>query len=590
MRARCGFAWLVVVSLVAGCAGDKSEGAGETDPDADGDGYPASEDCDDTDPSVYPGAVEACDGKDNDCDGVTDLDDADVVGVETGPIDSDGDGFGDPQRVGNFCPGNRPANIADNALDCDDRDDAVNPDGNEVCDDIDNDCDGFVDGDDADATAIPTWSLDGDGDGWGDAVGAFRSCENPGDGYAENGLDCDDSNGEIHPEATESCGDGVDSDCDGADGYEDFRGDGELECAYIIHEGATGALASGDLDGDGETELVFAGLDGVSIAPDPLTDGAATALMTLGAVPVLAIGDLGGDGAADLGVATWSGGEARLLLQEGPISAGLSADDDILLGTSGAPAALLIGDLDGDGGGEALVGLPGASAGTSMLLRIELGGSPQEVLADEALAGLGASLAWVGDVDGDGLDDVAVGAAASDQVLIVGDFDGGDFGLVDSIDGSGGFGHAVAGAGDVDGDGLDDVLVGAPTYGGGAGAVFVIVADHEVRARMDGPAGGASGTSLGVIGDLNQDGNTDVVVGSPGVGEGRADVIIGPLPTGDEGTLDLVAYQLVTDQSGAEAGAAVSGGLDLNSDGYHDLVVALPGVDQTAVFLGVRNW
>ena len=54
MRARCGFAWLVVVSLVAGCAGDKSEGAGETDPDADGDGYPASEDCDDTDPSVYP--------------------------------------------------------------------------------------------------------------------------------------------------------------------------------------------------------------------------------------------------------------------------------------------------------------------------------------------------------------------------------------------------------------------------------------------------------------------------------------------------------------------------------------------------------
>ena len=578
-----------LVALLVGCAGDKGSSEGTADPDADGDGVPASEDCDDTDAAVYPGAPEACDGKDNDCDGAVDLADADVVGVETGPIDSDGDGYGDPGRSADYCAGDPPANIADNADDCDDRDDAINPAGNEICDGEDNDCDGLIDGDDTDAIAIPTWSQDLDGDGYGDAEAGFRSCSSPGEGYVENALDCDDRDAAIHPDAVESCGDGIDADCDGSDGLGRFAGDGELSCAQRLIDGPTTALASGDLQGDGTATLVIGGGAGVSVWSAPMSGAGSEATLTGDTVGALAIGDVDGDGQDDLVVAG-AGAAPELWLASGPIPGAPALGAHASLGSGASVAAVWAGELDADeAGAELLVGRPGDTAGTSSVALV-VDRVARPALESHSLAGLGAAIAAVGDLDGDGVDELAIGAPGDDSVVVVSVVDDGELDGGRTLTESGGFGAALAPVADVDGDGLADLVVGAPRHGDGRGAVFVVLADGTVHARMDGPAGGAAGTALARIGDLNQDGSEDLVVGTPGAAGGRADVVIGPLPSGTEGTLELVAYQLTADEPTARAGETVLGDVDLNGDGYHDFVVSLPGTEQTALFLGVRNW
>jgi hypothetical protein len=204
------------------CDGDVDEDVLDTwYADADGDGYgdvgaatiacsaPAGHvasatDCDDADPETYPSAAERCDGLDNDCDGEIDEDVQD-----TWYADTDGDGYGDAGAPLDAC--DPPSAYVADDTDCDDTSDQALPGGTEVCDGLDNDCDGTVDEDDAiDAS---TWYADADGDGFGDDAAPTTACEQPSTAVDDD-TDCDDLDADIHPDADEIC-DSIDNDCDG---------------------------------------------------------------------------------------------------------------------------------------------------------------------------------------------------------------------------------------------------------------------------------------------------------------------------------------------------------------------------------------
>ena len=173
-------------------------------PDGDGDGSCVCEDCNDEDESNFPGNEEACDGHDNDCDGFADCADPDVE-------DADGDG-------------------ACVCTDCDDADDNNFPGNPEVCDDADNNCDDEVDN----GLNFIDWYEDADGDGHGDVDTLVYICDGPpGAEWVQVGDDCDDDDPENYPGNNEAC-DGQDNDCDGQidndvnydDWYYDGDGDG----------------------------------------------------------------------------------------------------------------------------------------------------------------------------------------------------------------------------------------------------------------------------------------------------------------------------------------------------------------------------
>jgi hypothetical protein len=174
-----------------------------TSADADGDGVSECDgDCDDHDAARRPGATEVCDGADvdEDCDGST-----------YGSLDTDGDGYASAACCnGTVC-----------GPDCDDSRAGVNPIAPEVCNAIDDDCDGLVD----EGLPVATYAADCDHDGAGDATApGFTGCVAPsappaqcaGGDWVTNTNDCNDSDASIHRGAADFCDDLIDSDCDPA--------------------------------------------------------------------------------------------------------------------------------------------------------------------------------------------------------------------------------------------------------------------------------------------------------------------------------------------------------------------------------------
>jgi hypothetical protein len=166
-------------------------------------GVEAAGDCDDFDAEVREGLDEACDEKDNDCDG--DVDD----GVTTTYFpDDDGDGHGVRAGALEACaPGPGVSTLDD---DCDDADGSAYPGAPEDCDGVDDDCDGDAD----EGLATQRLWEDADGDGYGDPAHPTVGC-GPAPGVADNALDCDDADASLSPDAIEARGDNADDDCDG---------------------------------------------------------------------------------------------------------------------------------------------------------------------------------------------------------------------------------------------------------------------------------------------------------------------------------------------------------------------------------------
>ena len=198
---------LLGLALLVGCVNDV--GVVKTDPDTaedavdrDGDGFPAtSGDCDDDDPAVYPGHSEACDEVDTDCDGEIDED-----VTSTFYSDADADGWGDVDAPVSACE--EPEAASARVGDCDDGDAAVNPDAVEVCNGVDDDCQGGIDD-----GVKSTFYMDADADGFGDSALPFEECSAP-EGTVDNDGDCDDTDAAVNPDALEVCNE-LDDDCDG---------------------------------------------------------------------------------------------------------------------------------------------------------------------------------------------------------------------------------------------------------------------------------------------------------------------------------------------------------------------------------------
>jgi hypothetical protein len=595
---------LLLLPLLAAC--DRTDKSDDPPVDADGDGFFSDEDCDDADPAVNPDAQEVCNGVDDDCDGDVDIEDPDVQGTSSWPVDSDGDGYGDPSLSADGC--SQPEGTADNTDDCDDRDSSVNPGADELCDGVDNDCDGDVDAEDSDPVGVSFWAPDADGDGFGDADQGVYACESPEDGWINNANDCDDADAAVYPEAPETCGDGADADCDGYDGPPAFDGSGTLACAQVWWDGESGVsglgaavAGAGDVDGDGLPDVVatsegaawlFTGI----VGGGGDTSDAHVEVTPLGSGAAVAGGDLDGDAFADLVVGDPVAGEVALLAGAaagGTVDPGAGGALSLLgtLALPGAGGAVAVVD-DHDGSGAAAVAVGGPESGAAWVFIGPFSGTLGEAQASAEVATTGdrVAVAGIGDADGDGKGDLVVGdpgAGGGDgRVLFVRDLS--VEARLTGADGEGA-GWSVSPAGDWDGDGTLDVAIGAPgsdAEAAGAGAVWIVsgdvsgdaaIADVAIAVLTGREAGQAAGTSVATAGDVNGDGFVDLLVGAPGTdgGRGAALVVLGPVE--DEASLGDVAYSEQGEAAADAAGTAVGGAGDVDGDGIDDVLVGAPG-------------
>lgn len=210
--------------------------------DNDSDGYsPAAGDCNDGNSKINPAAVEHCDSVDEDCDGVTD---DGAIDQKTWYIDNDGDGYGaNTTYVSCQAPGDGWVTAGG---DCNDNNIAINPAAAEVCNSIDDNCNGLsddvgdVDGDgytactgdcndnDADIYQRHQEVCDGKDNNCNDLVDDVGDADHDGVTICSDPPDCDDHDSSVHPGATEICDDKKDNDCSGTENDVDVDGDGHV--------------------------------------------------------------------------------------------------------------------------------------------------------------------------------------------------------------------------------------------------------------------------------------------------------------------------------------------------------------------------
>jgi hypothetical protein len=540
--------------------------AEESDCDEDGAG-PWGRDCDDQEPAVGPGFVEVCDGLDNDCDGGTDE-------------DEDADGY----------------DACDEEAVCDPADDpnhdrGVHPDGVEICDGRDNDCNGLVD-DGPD--------VDGDSVSWP--------------------CDCDDDDASVHPGAEEICDHRANA-CGPIDeGFPRPTHSRTVEDrkANVGDQFGHALAALDDVDGDGVADLAVG-------APPDDTPGwdAGSAVVHSGATllplcraagiqdfdrmgeALAGLGDVDGDGAGDF--ASSHPGNRAVTVVSGATCETIARCEDPDTEDIGAERGLArLEDVTGDGVPEIIAGCPGHHANGNWSGRgVVFSVDPEEGSCSwiyrlddpEVNPGnrLGASAADAGDVDGDGLHDIALGEPADgaddDRAGCVVLFSGADGHFMGRWrDPEPGwrdeFGHDLASLGDVDGDGISDTAVGAPyraTAVHGDGGQVVIVSGYDgsviTRAEDTEPTTAYLGWSIARVPDMDGDGADDVVAGaklSEPAGQQQAGRLV--VFSGADG-LVLERFDAEAPQAWSQLGTSVAALADAGGPGISALAGGAPGYD-----------
>ena len=604
---------LLLPALILGSAcGDKNNDTGtpleETDVgiyggllDADGDGVLVHEDCDDRDPEV---------------------------GVATiWYADTDSDGYGDDAVTESACEA--PYDFVAVGGDCDDRDRTVHPGADEWCDGVDDDCDGEVDEDPQNGD---TYYPDGDGDGYGGSDSGVVACEPP-EGTIEDGSDCDDADPDVHPGVEDVCGDWVDNDCNGfvSDGCP-FEGNAPATEADVVLEGVvwqagTDIDGAGDVNADGYDDLIVGARYWAYLVSGPMVRGTTSfaesqaLLWGIGFWDVAGAGDLNLDGYDDLlfGYSTEDSYTGTAVVLLGPVSGTVQLDpaasgqflygegENDMAGYSVSAA----GDTNGDGWPDIIVGAIrdrsiGENAGAAYLVlgpvaeaATLVSGSLEFVgETDRDLAGF--DVAEAGDSNGDGLDDVLVGAKHESSV---GDWGGAAYLVLGSEAFAAGqvldlsiadakivaeksadhtyVGQSLAGGEDVNADGYDDIIVGAPAFGA-AGKAYVFYGPLSGSIPVDLADGSLEGSTSGVYlgdsvamaGDVDGDGRSEVLVGAPYDDQlaskgGATYLVFGPVS--GSYTQDSAHANWVGAYDGECVGDGVAGAGDLDADGAADI-------------------
>lgn len=527
--------------------------------------------------------------------------------------DGDGDGFG--------------------ANDCNDTDNSIHPAAIETCDGVDQDCDGFVDDEPSDGRVFYP---DGDADSYGTDARATTACAEA-DGWVDVAGDCDDADSGVHPLAAETC-DGRDEDCDEITDDACMAapsGEIPLELAYgTVNGGEPGTYfawtnSAGMAEND---ELPVSSMPLLSYATANCADervflfsaigpGVQTATASASGVVmgdaescIGYLADTSADGDSDgyVDVITQSYGQREAFLFRGPLVGERHADTaDLTVGTEmeGLVAAQWIGDIDGVPGSEFALGNSFYLAPYDYYefrngqAEIYSGIASGSLGSEDAVAHIwgtpldcafGKNFAAIGDLDGDGLGEFAVNAAWFFYGPVLGDVapDTAEIVLYTSCNYDQ-WGRQAVPAGDIDGDGRDDVAVSV-TWDNEQEQAVVFLGDadrgkafaEEFTTRITvpddldhDPMGGLT------TGDFNGDGDTDVLLGGDGpVWDAPLDdspairLLYGPFAPGIQEWNPAAVFTVDSHVERAGSGTGLVSA-DLNQDGFDDIIAGVEPAD-----------